>query len=368
MKEVVIIGGGINSAVGKAHIACLKLLSNKFKIVGGVFSRDRKINSETGNKIPLEKDQIYTSYEEMLLSLKGRSIMVIILSPTDQHYQHISLALELGFDILCEKAVTSSVEECRKLIELEKKSKGKIYVMYNYLGYPMVNEMKKRIPLLGHIHTLNIRMPQETFLRLVNDQPLTPQDWRLKDNGEISKISLDLGVHLHILIKYLLDERIIEVVSHAKSAGYFNEVVDDVNALLIGENGCIINMWYSKTAIGNRNGQAIEIYGKMGSLKWVQEYPEELYYATPDGEKRLIDLASPNLFINKEDIDTLTLFKPGHPIGFTEAMKNYYQDIYLDLFQGNSQKTYGLNEALEGLTLLEGIERSSKERIWIRIQ
>lgn len=368
MKEVVIIGGGINSAVGKAHISCLNLLSNKFKIVGGVFSRDKDINLETARNIPLEKDQIFYSYEEMLLSFKSRSVMVIILSPTDQHFQHIKLALEMGFDILCEKAVTSSVMDCQNLIELEKKSKGKVYVMYNYLGYPMVNEMKKRIPSLGKIHTVNIRMPQETFLRLVNDQPLSPQDWRLKDNEGIKKISLDLGVHLHILIKYLLDERIKDVVSYVKSAGYFNEVVDDVNALLLGENDCIINMWYSKSAIGNRNGQAIEIYGKKGSLKWIQEYPEELYFATPDGEKKIIDLASPDLFLNGEEIETLTSFKPGHPIGFIEAMRNYYQDIYDDLtHRSNSDKLFGLKEALEGLTLLKGIEKSSKERKWIRI-
>lgn len=368
MKEVAIIGGGINSAVGKVHIACLKLLSDKFRIVGGVFSRNSEINLRTGLNIPLEKDQIYTDYQEMLRSLRGRSVMVIVLSPTDQHYEHIKFSLELGFDVLCEKAITNSREECLNLIDLEKASPGRMYVMYNYLGYPMVTEMKKRMSSLGDIHTVNLRMPQETFLRLSEGKPVYPQSWRLQENDEISKMSLDLGTHLHIFIKYVIGEKIKEVIAHTNSSGHFKGIKDDINALMITENGCLINMWYSKVAIGNRNGQCIEIYGKKGSLKWIQEHPEELQFATSDGQKILIDLASPNLYLDEEEKTSLTLFKPGHPIGFTEAMKNYYQSVYYDLLnQKNSIQTFGLSAALEGLTLLSHIEQSSKDRKWVRI-
>jgi predicted dehydrogenase len=46
MLKVGIIGGGINSAVGNAHLAAIRL-SNNFQIVAAIFSRDKKINIET---------------------------------------------------------------------------------------------------------------------------------------------------------------------------------------------------------------------------------------------------------------------------------------------------------------------------------
>ena len=65
MLKVGIIGGGINSAVGNAHLAAIRL-SNNFQIVAASFSRDNKINTETAETVGISLNKLYSNYEKMI--------------------------------------------------------------------------------------------------------------------------------------------------------------------------------------------------------------------------------------------------------------------------------------------------------------
>ena len=236
----------------------------------------------------------------------------------------------------------------------------------NYSGYPMLRELQHKIEKgeLGNILHIRLKMPQESFLRPPKSVKY-PQKWRLKD-GFIPMISLDLGSHLHHIAFFLLQEEPSKVLASYDSFSKYG-VVDDVNMLLNYKSGIKGNMWLSKTALGNRNGLHIEVYGSKASAIWHQENPEKLVFSYSTGQKIIIDRGSDVEMLPNKLYNRMT---PGHPAGFIEGFANLYNDIAnsLDLFlQGEkyiSKYVYDFEHAKKGITLLHMASYSNKEQTW----
>ena len=130
-------------------------------------------------------------------------------------------------------------------------------------------------------------------------------------------------------------------------------------------------MWYSKIAIGQRNGMKIRVYGKQGSAEWLQENPEVLKLADSSGHRWTLDRGNDEVEISNKN--RYTRFKVGHPAGFIEAFANYYADIansFQKFKMGQSEfltECFGVEEALEGTQLFESIQRSSKSKLWEKV-
>ncbi len=371
--KVGFLGGGINSAVGYAHYSALHI-DNMFKIVCGAFSLNKKINQKTGDAYKINKSRVYSNIEELIKYEKNKLDAVIVLTPTDQHHQQIVKLLDNNFAVICEKALACSLEELQFIDESISKNNGYLAVIYNYLGYPMVRELKHMIKngSLGRINQIQIEMPMDPFARVSGDDgsPIKPQNWRLEDK-HIPTISLDLGVHLHMLVYYLTGEIPLKVISKYDSYGNFPAVIDNINCLIEYSNSVTCNMWYSKVAIGYRNGLKVRVFGDKGSALWYQENPENLIYADNFGNRKIIDRGNDDVVICNEE--RYTRFKVGHPSGFIEAFANYYNDIANSL---NSFKTskefipsecFGFKEAMEGIKLFTAINKSNASKKWEKV-
>mgnify|MGYP004676222935 CR=1 FL=1 len=246
-------------------------------------------------------------------------------------------------------------------------------VTYNYTGYPMIRELKHIIKSgkLGKILHFQAQMPQEGFIRINKDGQIPkPQEWRLQDKT-IPTIHLDLCSHLHEIIHYLLDSKPISVISDQASDGWFKNIIDNVTCLCRYENDIQGQIWFSKSALGYRNGLSISVFGTEGSATWIQTNPEELIVARNDGTKEIIDRASNNSEIASKL--RYTRFKAGHPTGFIEAFANIYFDIakaineYKETNTWNSNEIFGIDLATEGLLFLEAMVESSKIKSWKNI-
>jgi predicted dehydrogenase len=364
-----IIGGGINSAVGYAHFSAINL-SNKFVIKAGCFSRNAEKNNESAQIYNVDRDRLYIDYRHMLNAEKSKIDAVVILTPTNQHIEQILYAIKLGIPVICEKSLTINYTDILKIKELS--DKRFCSVVFNYICYPMLKELRNIInnKKLGKINQIQIEMPQEGFLRLKNDLPVTPQNWRLVD-GTIPTISLDIGTHVYSIVKFLTNEIPLEAIAIQNNFGNFDGVVDDVNAIVKYSNDVICNMWYSKSALGNRNGLRVRIYGTNGSAEWYQNEPEYLILSDNNGMVQKIDRSSTECNIANQL--KYNRFKVGHPSGFIEALANFYEDVYNDLFAFINNKTinketFGIKESEECIRLLEAISLSSKYNKWIKIK
>jgi predicted dehydrogenase len=368
--KVAFLGGAINSAVGSAHLSAIRM-DNNYELVAGCFSREKERNHLTALQYGVNDDRIYYSLGELLSKEKNNLDAIIILTPTDQHPEQVIECLNSGVPIVCEKALACNSSDAMKIKNVLTKNNGFLSVIYNYLGYPMLRELKNIIEIghIGKVQHIQVEMPQEGFIRVsASGDPIVPQSWRLHDDV-IPTISLDLGVHLHMVIKYLSGESPMKVVSTSKTLGNFSEIIDNVSCIIEYSNGLTCNMWFSKIAIGKRNGLAVRVYGKTGSAEWVQENPEYLSLADNHGHRWTLDRGCSEVNICNQT--RYSRFKAGHPAGFIEGYANYYYDIAasIDNFHGNREQhltkdCFGINESLEGLYLFEAVAKSSFTKKW----
>lgn len=364
MYKLAFIGGSIHSIAGYPHFIASQM-DRKFEVVAGAFSTDKEINKQTAEAWKVAK--VYDCYKELIQKEKSNIDAVVILTPTPLHTEIILALLEADIPIICEKPIVSSKDEIAIIEKALDPDKHFLVITNNYSGYPMVRELQEKIRNneLGTILHVRFKMPQESFLRPPKSIKY-PQKWRLTD-AFIPMISLDLGTHLHHLSYFLLQEEPTKVMAtYDKFSKY--DVIDNVNMFLKYESGIKGNIWLSKTAIGNRNGLHIEIYGSKASAIWHQEMPEQLTIAYTNGDKVMIDRGSDSQSITNPLYNRMT---PGHPAGFIEGFANLYNDIAHcldDFFQNKDsgqQYVYGFEHAKNGINLLHNASLSNKSNEWI---
>lgn len=365
------IGGGLDSAVGTTHKIASQM-DGRFELAAGSFNLDQGINKRTAKLWHVER--VYPSWKELLLKEKGKIDAVVVLTPTPVHAKIIVEAVKLGYPVISEKALTAAIPDALRIRKTLKKYNGYLAVTYNYTGYPMLRELRSiaKQKRLGRVRQVHIEMPQEGFARLGKDgRHFTPQKWRLHD-GEIPTISLDLGVHIHSIIYFVTGERPVEAIAVQNSFGFFKQVIDNVVAIVKYTGDIVCNIWYSKTALGDSNGLKVRVYGEKGSAEWYQMDPENIYLYDNKGKPMIIDRGSVNANISAQA--RYNRFKVGHPAGFIEAFANLYNDIadsIISYKRGSNHKSgyvMGIDESIEGLSMLKAIAKSAKSRSWEKIR
>lgn len=366
--QIAFIGGGINSAVGETHKIASQM-DGCFKLVAASFSKNESTNNETAKAWGIPPERLYKNYASLLEKEKGKLDAVVILTPTDYHKEIIIEALRYGYPVISEKSLATSYEEGLEIKKVVEETNGFFCITYNYTGYPIIRELKHLIAegKLGKIQQIQIEMPQEGFLRLnANGEPPKPQAWRLKDTT-IPKISLDLGSHLHNMILFLTGKNPLRIMADQTTFGLFPQIIDNVYALAQYPDNMKAQIWFSKTALGQRNGLRIRLYGNQASAEWVQMDPEILKVADVYGNISLMDRTSLVEIANQARYNR---FKAGHPAGFIEAFANYYKDIadclaqYFSTGKFSSPYVFGVKPSCDGLSMMQAAAKSAKSGCW----
>ncbi|MED7787567.1 Gfo/Idh/MocA family oxidoreductase [Francisella sp. 19X1-34] len=368
--KLAFIGGGINSAIGMTH-KIASTMDDKFEVVCGCFSKSKDINEQTAESWHI--DRYYDNHIDMIKNEKKNIDAIVILTPTNTHTKIILDIINFNIPIICEKTLTSSLDDTQLIKKICDKQSSFLTTIYNYTGYPMVRELKSMLANnhIGKIFNVRLEMPQESFIKLgAGGKVQKPQLWRLSDD-DIPTISLDLGTHLSNMCSFLISEKPIKVVSMQNSYGHY-DVIDNVSCMIEYENNINCQMWFSKCSAGHRNGLKVEVYGEKGSLMWYQMNPEVLHYCNNEGQTILIDRASKDVKVS--NLKRYERFKAGHPAGFIEAFANHYSDIYDAIIRYNEVGTgymneyvFDVNSSVDNLLLMEAIKESAKSNKWVEV-
>lgn len=367
--RVAFIGGSVNSAIGYTHFNASRM-DGHFLVEAGCFSRDTNQNEKTAYVYGVAKNRIYTDWRMLLQQEKERVDAIVVLTPIPSHAEIVVGALKAGIPVICEKSLGVSSVECEIINDTIKAHQGYLAVTLNYSGYPMVRQLRQMIldGRFGKLQQIIIEMPQESFLR----SGANPQDWRRQDYG-IPTVSLDLGVHVHHLINFITSgAQPLSLVGEQSSFGKFDKLIDTVYCIARYENDIRVQAWWGKTALGQRNGLRLRVYGSEASAEWYQMDPEFLHWADNDGHFFVLDRASGEAKVAQEN--RYNRFKAGHPSGFIEAFANLYADIAEDIRgfkNGGASKSpyvFGAKNSREGLIFIEAIDNSAKSSMWINIK
>ncbi|WP_263771154.1 Gfo/Idh/MocA family protein [Propionivibrio soli] len=324
--RLAVIGGGPGSFIGAMHRHAAAL-DNRYELVAAALSSDAEKARRAGSELGLAPERAYASGLELISGEKARADgadVIAIMTPNDSHFELASAALGLGFDVICDKPMTNTVDEAERLYAAVQSS-GRVFCLtHNYTGYPLVRQARAMIAAgeLGEIRLVQVEYVQGGNAR--ETDPIRARSWRHNPTKSGPSLVMgDIGSHAHNLLRFMTGLEVTEVAAEVGSIVPGHLVHDYAGAMLRLSNGGRGSFWVTQAAAGVENGLRIRVSGALGSLEWEQELPQVLRYKPLDGPAQLrtpngpgtLPLAARSCRVVK-----------GHPEGFPEAFANLYSD------------------------------------------
>lgn len=325
------VGGGIGAFIGAVH-RMAAALDGEIELVCGAFSSDPEKSRRSGAQLYLPPERVYGSYEEMILKEKTlpvgeRMDFVAIVTPNHMHFPPAKMALENGFDVVCDKPVTFNLAEAKELAEIVQKS-GRLFALtHNYTGYPMVKEAREivRSGRIGKVRKVVVEYPQGWLATLVEATGSKQASWRTDPtkSGAAGCIG-DIGTHAENLAEYITGLQITELCADITAFVPGRKLDDDGNILLRFNNGAKGILQASQICVGEENNLNIRVYGETGGIWWHQMEPNTLELTLIDQPKQLIRTGVGQLSAAAQ---AHTRIPAGHPEGYLEAFANIYRNF-----------------------------------------
>ncbi len=325
------VGGGPDAFIGGVH-RMAAALDGTMELVAGAFSSDPEKSKQQGKNLVLDSNRVYGSYQEMAEKEaklpEGEQIdFVSIVTPNAMHYPVAKTFLEAGINVICDKPMTTTVEEAEELIELVKSKDLVFGLTHNYTGYPMVKQAKQLVAegKLGKIRKVVVEYPQGWLATPLDAEGMKQAAWRTDPSqAGVSSCMGDLGSHAENLVRYITSLEIEEICADMTTFVPGRRLEDDGNVLIHYKGGARGVLYASQISVGEENSLVIRVYGETAALEWHQENPNYLTVKYLDKPMEVWTRGSGYL---GEAAGSNTRIPFGHPEGFIEAFANIYRAV-----------------------------------------
>jgi len=320
------VGGGPGAFIGAVHRKAAAM-DGEIELVAGAFSSDAEKSKAQGAALHLDPRRVYSSWKEMVAGEKrlpaGERIdFVTIVTPNVAHFEVAKGFIEAGFNVVCDKPMTTTLEDAEELCRLVKKHDVVFGLTHNYTGFPMVKQARElvRQGVLGEIKKIVAEYPQGWLAGATGISM-----WRLDPKvAGVSSAVGDIGLHAWHLARYISGLEIEAVCADLTTFGKGYELEDDANLLVHYQGGARGIVYSSQMSVGEENGLRVRIFGTKAGLDWKQENPNylDLLYSNEPSRvyKRGNDYLDPIVKHNSR-------LPFGHPEGFIEAFANIYLNV-----------------------------------------
>ena len=347
------IGGGEGSQIGPAH-RLGALADGHFTLTAGALDHRPDIGREYAQRLGISADRAYGDWTEMLEGERGREDridLVTVATPNATHFEITKAFLEAGFNVLCEKPMTMTVEEGEEIVKVAEKS-GKICaVNYCYSAYPMVRQARAmvRADEIGKVRLVVTNFSHGHHGDATDaDNPRVR--WRYDPAmAGVSGQFADCGIHAMHMAGFIADDEVETLSADFASTIGSRELEDDAMVNFRTAKGAVGRLWTSSVAIGRQHGFDIQVFGETGGLRWASEQPNQLIYTPVGGRLQIIEKGEGGLH---EDAQRLSRVAIAHPEGFPLAVANIYCDL-ADAISGEPRD--GLPNAADGVRSMAAV-------------
>lgn len=350
------VGGGEGAFIGAVHRIAARL-DDHYTLVAGALSSTAEKSLRSGAAIGLERS--YPDYETMAREEAARPDgieAVAIVTPNDQHAPAAEAFLKAGIHVICDKPVTTTLKDAKRLKALAQKQ-GRIFaVTHNYTGYPMVRHARRLVAdgALGTLRVVQVEYAQEWLTERLESTGQKQAGWRSdpKRSGAGGCIG-DIGTHAYNLADFITGLT-VESLSAEVSSFVKGRVLDDnVQVQLRYAGGARGSLWASQVAPGNENGLRIRVYGSKAGLEWMQEHPNQLRFSPFGQPTQVISRGTPAA---SPDAARVSRVPSGHPEGYLEGFANLYTEIAAAIRAARPGKKQRLDKAVTFPTIDDGIK------------
>ena len=324
--RMAVIGGGPGSFIGAMHRQAARR-DDRYEIVTGILSSDPEKSKQAGRELGWAPDRLYSNVTELLdaeASRKDGIDVVAIMTPNDSHYEYSMMALERGFDVICDKPMTNTLEEAEGLHKKVQETGLVFCLTHNYTGYPMVRQAKAMVQdgQLGTIRLVQVEYVQGG--KADETKVFSPDNWKFDPvRGGPSRVMGDIGTHAHNLTRFITGLEVDEVAAEVGTIVPGRLIHDYAGALLRFDNGARGSFWVTQAAAGVENCLRIRVSGTQGTLEWMQEFPQALTFKPLKGPSQNRTPNGPGTLPLSARSTRLVA---GHPEGFPDGFANIYSD------------------------------------------
>ncbi|MFA5864779.1 MAG: Gfo/Idh/MocA family oxidoreductase [Phycisphaerae bacterium] len=267
---------GLGRAGMGMHFPEIEKRKSRFKLVAAC-DPEEDFRNTLIEKCPDAK--VYTNFEELLADPQVE--LVDIANRSTQHFEFTAKALKAGKDVFLEKPICVNFTEAKKLLDLSKKAKGKLYIRHNRRFEPAFHHIRQIIAsgILGNVY--EIKLCRHNYQRR--------DDWQtLMDCG--GGQLLNWGPHIIDHGLRFIDGKLADLWSDLKLIAAVGDAEDHLKIILKGHSGRIVDIEISGgVAI---NGPVYTVYGTKGSLISENESTLRMRYIDPR-QKLTIKKANP---------------------------------------------------------------------------
>lgn len=323
------VGGGRGAFIGGVHRIAARL-DDQYELVAGAFSSDSEIGQASAADLHVAPERTYASYETMAMAEAGRADgidAVAVVTPNHLHYAIAKAFLEAGIHVICDKPMTTTLDDARALSELVTRSGLFLGLTHNYTAYPLIRQARAMIRdgALGTLRVVQVEYPQDWMATRVEDSGVKQAEWRAdpKRSGPAGSLG-DIGTHAYNLVRFVTGLTVGSLAADVHTLVPGRILDDNVHMMLRFQGGARGMLWSSQVAVGNENELRLRIYGDQGGLEWLQSRPNQMSY-TPIGEQpRTLTRNGPGL--EPAGLAGVRI-PPGHPEGYLEAFAQLYTEF-----------------------------------------
>jgi predicted dehydrogenase len=370
------VGGGEGAFIGAVHRIAARI-DGHYELVAGALSSDRQRAARSAETLGLDPARSYADFDTMAVAEATRPDgieAVAIVTPNHMHAPAIRAFVEAGIHIICDKPLTTTVEEARDLQRIVRASGVFFGLTHTYTGYPMIRQAREMIRNgdLGDIRVVQVEYAQEWLATKLEDSDNKQAAWRTDPaRSGLGGCIGDIGTHAFNLTAFVTGLELVEMSADLSTFVPGRLLDDNVQVTLRYAGGARGALWASQVAVGSDNEVSLRIFGSKGSLAWSQRHANELTWM-PLGRNREV--------IARNGVGSLDIARQssrvpaGHPEGYLEAFGNLYADTAEEIIARRAGGSRGeppmatIDDGVAGLAFIDAaIQSSSRGGAWIRL-
>ena len=273
MRTGMVGGGGPSNFFGAPHRRGI-LMDNSAELTAGALRSDAEGSLAAAKELYFTRG--YGDWQSMIkaeaaLPASERIDYVTIVTPNDAHFGPADAAAEAGIGVLCEKPLTTTLDEAKRLHATVKKHNTPFVVAYTYTGFPMVMFARElvRDGKIGQVRKVEAWYPQGWLATKLEADNQKQAAWRVdpKKSGA-SGCGGDIGTHAYEFVRFVAGQGAKRVSARLTRFVEGRALDDDFTVLAELDGGAIATIAASQISIGCQNDNGFRISGTTGTLEW----------------------------------------------------------------------------------------------------
>ncbi|MBS7537823.1 Gfo/Idh/MocA family protein [Ancylobacter lacus] len=363
------VGGGEGAFIGAVHRIAARL-DDQFELVAGALSAEPEKARRSGAALGLDPARVYDDFAAMAAAEAARADgieAVAIVTPNHLHAPAARAFLAAGIDVICDKPLTTTLEEAKALAALAESSGVVFALTHNYTGYPLIRQARALVAAgeIGTVRVVQVEYAQDWLTERLEDTGHKQAGWRVDPaRAGAGGCIGDIGTHAYNLAGFVTGLPVRELLAELDTFVEGRRLDDNVQVLLRYANGAKGFLWASQVAPGNENGLALRVYGDKGGLEWRQEEPNRLLFSPFGQPTRILTRAGAGA---GPEAGRVSRTPAGHPEGYLEGFANIYAEAARAIrarragLPPDPAVTFpGIAEGVAGLAFIEAAVASSR--------